>query len=178
MESLKPLQEITVADERNLYFVVTNASALAKRLSLDGIHEIVAGITLHAGVPEQIRSHFSQAQNLAVYSWFHYPFNVTSQLLGFISVEFALIDRFGSDDGFKNLIKRAVREGLVTDGGFAMTAHREPSVISYVETLIDVMPSLRNSIAHGTPMLHNSSISSLRICADFINQLYVAPNDG
>jgi hypothetical protein len=172
MEVLKPLSELTDPDQRNLYFVVTDSSSAARRLSLQEIHGIASSVTLHEGVPEAVRSHFSQAQNLAVYSWFHYPFNVTSQLLAFISVEFALRHRFKSDDSFKNLIARAVNEGLIRGSGFAITANRDEALEPYVETLVKVMPTLRNKVAHGSSMLHNNSLSSLRICAEFINQLF------
>lgn len=172
MEALKPLSELTDPDERNLYFVVTDRSGSARTLSLQGIHDVVSEIVLHDGVPEPVRSHFSQAQNLAVFSWFHYPFNVTSQLLAFVSVEFALRYRFECKDRFKNLIARAVREGLIKDSGFAVATQRDEALESYVETLVEVMPDLRNRVAHGSNMLHNNSLSSLRICADFINQLF------
>ena len=172
MEVLKPISELTAPDERNLYFVVTDSSGYSRKLSLQDIHDVVSEITLHDGVPDPVRSHFSQAQNLAVYSWFHYPFNVTSQLLAFISVEFALKHRFDSRDRFKNLIARAVREGLIHDTGFAIATNRDEALEPYVNTLIKVMPDLRNRVAHGSSMLHNSSLSSLRICADFINQLF------
>jgi hypothetical protein len=174
METLKPLSEVTEPDARNLYFVVTELSGAARRLSLKDIHDIVSGITLHPGVPEAIRSHFSQAQNLSIYSWFHYPFNVTSQFLAFVSVEFALKHRLQSRASFKTLIRTAVESGLIKDHGFTIAAHREQATEPYVQTLIEVMPSLRNQLAHGTNMLHNNSISSLRICADFINQLFPA----
>ncbi len=172
MESLKPLLEITEPDIRNTYFVVTNTSARAQKLPLAGIHEVANDISLIATVPEDIRSHFTQAQNLAVYSWFHYPFNVTAQFMAFVSVEFALKSRFNSDATFKHLIRRAVDEGLIKDEGFAIADHRSLSKTSYVETLVDVMPKLRNELAHGSTMLHNNSLASLRICADFINQLF------
>ena len=178
MESLKPLAELTVPDERNLYFVVTEGSAGARRLCQEDIYAVVSEIALHAGVPESIRSHFSQAQNLAVYSWFHYPFHVTAQLLAFISVEFALKHRLNSQAPFKRLITTAVEKGLIKDHGFAIAAHRENATEPYVQTLIEVMPWLRNRLAHGASMLHNNSVSSLRICADFINQLYASPSDG
>lgn len=42
----------------------------------------------------------------------------------------------------------------------------------YVEVLIETMPSLRNDLAHGSPILHNQALSSIQICADFINQLF------
>lgn len=172
MESLKPLQEITEPDVRNTYFVVRDTSALARKLTLSDIHEVASEIVLLEVVPEHIRSHFAQAQNLAVYSWFHYPFNVTAQFMAFVSVEFALKHRFKSKASFKHLIRRAVDEQLVRDEGFSIARHRVASETKYVETLVEVMPKLRNALAHGSSMLHNNSLSSLRICAEFINQLY------
>lgn len=175
METLKPLANVTNVDVRNTYFVVTSADTFARKLTLEEIHSIVASITLHEGVPEGIRSHFAQAQNLAIYSWFYYPFNVTAQFMGFVSVELALKQRLNSKASFKHLIRKAVDGGLINDNGFAIAVHREPSSVSYVETLAEVMPDLRNRLAHGSSMLHNNSLSSLRICADFINQLFVQP---
>ena len=167
MEELKPLSEITAPDVRNTYFVVRDG-----KLSLEAIHQAVHAITLSEYVPEDIRTHFSQAQNLAVYSWFHYPFNVTAQFMGFVTVEFALKKRLESKANFKDLIVMAAKRGLIKDEGFAIANLRESAEKSYVETLSETMPSLRNRIAHGSNMLHNNSISSLQICADFINQLY------
>lgn len=172
MESLKQLSELTEPDIRNLYFVVTDEASWARRLTLEDIHKEVSAIVLSESVPADIRSHFAQAQNLATYSWFHYPFNVTAQFMGFISVELALKQRFGKRDSFKNLIRKAVEGGLIQDEGFAISRHREVSSRRYVETLIEVMPDLRNELAHGSSMLHNNSVASLRICADFINQLF------
>jgi hypothetical protein len=177
MESLKPLQEITEPDVRNTYFVVTEASAKARKLTLADIHEVAHEIVLRETVPEDIRSHFAQAQNLAVYSWFYYPFNVTAQFMAFVSVEYALKQRLKSKGTFKHLIRKAVDEGLIRDEGFAIARHRKNSETKYVETLVEVMPALRNDLAHGSSMLHNNSLSSLRICADFINQLF-AERDG
>lgn len=172
MESLKPLPEVTEPDVRNTYFVVTDAAAQIRKLALSDLHEVANDIVLYEDVPEHIRSHFAQAQNLAVYSWFYYPFNVTAQFMAFVSVEFALRHRLNSKATFKHLIRKAVDEGLVKDEGFAIAKHRSPSEPKYVETLVEVMPALRNTLAHGSSMLHNNSLSSLRICAEFINQLY------
>lgn len=176
MEELKKFHEIQKPDERNLYFAVMDGKSVARRLSLEDIHEHVSSITLHEGVPENIRSHFAQAQNLAVYSWFHYQFNVTAQLMGFVSVEFALKQKSGSKAKFKHLIEKAISEGWIADDGFAITKLRENPEGSYVEVLANVMPKLRNDLAHGTNMLHNNALSSLRICAEFINQLFDEPS--
>lgn len=173
MESLKPINEVTEPDVRNTYFVVRDATTETRKLTLADIHEAAGQIVLHNGVPEHIRNHFAQAQNLTVYSWFFYPFNVTAQFMAFVTVEFALKHRLNSTASFTHLIRRAVGEGLIRDEGFAIARHGLPSEQKYVETLAEVMPKLRNELAHGSNMLHNNSLSSLRICAEFINQLYV-----
>ena len=173
METLKKLENVAAPDKRNLYFVVKDSENNVTQLSLEHIHSIVDSIQLHEGVPEEIRSHFSQAQNLAIYSWFHYPFHVTAQFMGFVTVEFALKDKTGKKSNFKNLIKEAVDQGWIKDEGFSVSKIRkEPKDTSYVEILIELMPKLRNELAHGSSMIHNDSSSSLLICAEFINQLY------
>ena len=178
METLKDRHQLELPDQRNLYFVVDESGGKARRLSLDDIHSEVSRIQLHDGVPECIRSHFAQAQNLAVYSWYYYPFNVTSQFMGFVSVEFALKQKTDKKANFKNLIQEAVEKGWIVDEGFTIARHREGTFEkSYVETLIEVMPKLRNDLAHGSGMLHNNCVASLLICAEFINQLFERPND-
>jgi hypothetical protein len=172
MESLKSSVEVCEPDPRNLYFAVIDGEGIARRMALEDIYKHVSSITLHEGVPEDIRSHFAQAQNLALYSWFYYPFNVTAQLMGFVSVEFALKRKSGSKANLRSLIDKAIAEGWIRDDGFAIAKLRENPEGSYVEVLSDVIPHLRNSLAHGSTMLHNNALSSLRICAEFINQLF------
>jgi len=173
MEVLKPINELDSPDERNLYFTVHEEGCEARKLTLNDIYNEVESIRLHSGVPEDIRSHFSQAQNLAVYSWHHYPFNVTSQFMAFVSVELALKIKSGKKSNFKHLIKLAVENKWIADEGFTIARHREgKQQKSYVETLIEVMPNLRNRLAHGSNMLHNNCISSLLTCSEFINQLF------
>jgi hypothetical protein len=172
MEQLKPSAIFTEPDIRNTYPVLIYATSQYRKLTFEEFYADVAAISLIDSVPDSIRSHFSQAQNLAAYSWFHFPFNVTAQFLGFVSVEFALKLRFKSDASFKHLIKKAVAEGLVIDTGFTVAANRDPSIDSYVDVLIDVLPNLRNKLAHGSDMLHRNGVQSLRTCAEFINQLF------
>jgi hypothetical protein len=175
METLKNFAEITEPDERNRHFDVVDGKGVARKLTLQDIHQSVSSISLHDSVPEDIRSHFAQAQNLAVYSWFQYQFNVTAQLMGFVTVEYALKRKTGTKANFKRLIEQAIAEGWIQDDGFSIAKLRENPEGSYVEVLARVMPSLRNDLAHGTEMLHNNALSSLRICAEFINQLFDLP---
>lgn len=173
---LKPLNQVTEPDRRNCYYVVERADGKVGPLSLEDLHLWASRITLEPCVPEPVREHFAQAQNLAVYSWFYFPFNVTAQLLAFASVELALRFRLqpkAKAPKFKTMIRQAVRLGLIKDEGFMVAQGRnyetEPP---YVEVLIETMPSLRNDLAHGSPILHNQALSSIQICADFINQLF------
>jgi len=122
MEELKKLEEILEPDERQKHFAVINWETGEHRpLTIEDIHQSAASIKLHDGVPEEIRSHFATAQNLLVYSWFFYPFNVTAEFLAFVTLEHALRKRFNpkKQTSFRDLVRRAVREGLVRDEGFS-----------------------------------------------------------
>ena len=166
-----------------------------RKLELKDVYEIAANIRLHDGVPEVIRDHFSTARNLLLYSWFYYPFNVTAEFLAFVTLEFALKERFDLKNGygkrkeasFKRLVEKAVKEGLVRDVGFSHIRNQSESpndhsgyeigissrpVKSYVETLVESLPFLRNELAHGRSMLHMDGAFSVRLCAEFINQLF------
>lgn len=175
---LKALNQVTEPDRRNSYYVVERTDGKVGPLSLEDLHRWASRMTLRASVPEQVREHFAQAQNLAIYSWFYYPFNVTAQFLAFASVELALRLRLqpkAKTPKFKTMIRQAVRLGLIKDEGFMVAQGRnyetEPR---YVDVLIETMPSLRNDLAHGSSMLHNQALSSIQTCADFINQLFTA----
>ena len=191
MEELKKFEEVTLPDERQKAFAVVNWESGTKRpLMLQDIYRNVSEIKLHDGIPEVVRTHFAAAQNLLVYSWFFYPFNVTAQFLAYVTVEFALKERFKPQKktSFRDLVKLAIEQGLVKDEGFSHIRERSEldeyieqevgigaqDIKSYTETLIDTMPYLRNELAHGSPMLHPNGTSLVRICAEFINQLFPA----
>ena len=171
MEELKPLSALTSPDVRQPSFSVFDRELrIFRPFTLDDLYTRVSQIELHAGVPEAVRSHFATALNLVAYSWYFYPFNVTAQFMGYVSVESALRARYPGKQAasFKRLVERAVREGLVEDRGFSH--YREPELDqlppelrslmvepppnAYAEALIESLPHLRNSLAHGTSMLH------------------------
>ncbi|MFQ5715371.1 MAG: hypothetical protein ACE5GU_15210 [Candidatus Scalinduaceae bacterium] len=187
MEKLKLLDELCEPDERQKLFVVFNSETGDKRSrKLEDVYAEAKSIKLHSGVPEEIRSHFNTARNLLVYSWFFYPFNVTAQLLAFISVEFALKEKTcETDASFKKLLKLAVKKKWINEKGFSHIKvnddiSKENHLIekdnteahNYCDALVEAMPKLRNALAHGNDMLHNRGYLSVRICADFINQLF------
>ena len=191
MDRLKPLSELAEQDRR------------WDDRPIETLYELAASSALHESVPEVIRSHFATAQNLLAYSWFHYPFNVTAQFLAYVSVEAALKHRYPNlksqrrpkeAAGFKELVAHAVREGDVVDSGFAHVRWRNElrerelaaglpwaaavdteRIRPYVEVLVNTLPGLRNAFAHGEYMLHDQGAGSVRICAEFINQLFSTP---
>lgn len=178
MESLKPIDQVLEGDVRHTYF---------GQYSVEVFHSQASAANLSEAVPHSIRNHFATAQNLLVYSWFFYPFQMTAQLHAYASVEFALRTRFDippKQGKFKDMLARAVKEGLVRDGGFDLYPVRLGQnysipngedvrvVSSYAEVLVEVIPKLRNELAHGSTMLFNGVGGTLRICADIINQLF------
>jgi len=196
MESLKPLMEVNEPDVRQKYFVALDLTdGTTRPFTLEDFHRHAASIELHAGVPEKIRSHFETARNLILYSWFFYPFNVTAELAAYTTVEFALRTKLNDRKSpYKALLKQAVDGGLIKDQGFSVPVRKatairehneglpadfqipEPTLLrDYADTLAHTIPYLRNQLAHGTTMLHNHGASTVRICAELINQLFPLP---
>ncbi|MCG8069369.1 MAG: hypothetical protein JAY84_16080 [Candidatus Thiodiazotropha taylori] len=104
MEVLKELDRITEADERQQHFaVVDNQTGEYRRLTLEDVYRQTESIQLHNPVPDKVKSHFSTAKNLLVYSWYHYPFNVTAQFLAFVTVEMALKRKKPGQSPFRKL---------------------------------------------------------------------------
>lgn len=69
MEEFKLLSSLTNPDERNLFWVAIEPSAGTSRsLTLDDIYDSVSEISLDDIVPEDIKSQFNVAKNVAVYT--------------------------------------------------------------------------------------------------------------
>ena len=197
MEALKKLEEICQPDVRQSYFVRLEASGTFRHNTLEDFHRAADGIRLHESVPENIRSLFETARNLIVYSWFYYPFNVTAELCAYTTVEYALRIKAGDTRGrmtFHRLLEKAVAENWIRDEGFSHVKRKHenlreynaglppefrwpetPLGQDYCKRMIEAMRQLRNSLAHGKNSLHNHGVTTVRLCADFINQLFEKP---
>ena len=180
MEKLKKLEEIHSPDTRNIYWVVINLETdKHRKLCLEDIYKMVESIQLHKNVPDDIKSQFNIARNLAIYSWFSYSFHQISDLKAFSTLEYALRKIYrGQKGSFKNLIAKAVSDNLIKDLGFSHINNpsKDNNCQEYSKRLPKLMPKLRNDLAHGSNTLDNTSIMNLRICADFINQLFKRRN--
>ena len=198
MESLKKFDEICQADPRQDFFCIINYfDGSTRKRTLEDFLKRAEKIQLHKGVPEEIRSHFETARNLIIYSWFYYPFNVTAELCAYTSVEYALKIKSGGSkkESFKNLLRKAVKQKWICDEGFSHVKRRRENARAYNENLppefqtpqtemldqycqnlVESLPFLRNSLAHGSSMLHEQGAFTVQICADLINQLFPKTN--
>lgn len=168
MEELKSLSSLTSVDERHLLL----GQLTGNSWNIADLHAEVSAITLHEGVPEVLRNQFNVVRNMALYQYFYYGLAPEVQLKTYTIIEYAL--RLRAEDrrtGFKALLHRAVAERWVSDAGF----RHLPSVDSgnpYCAKLVEILPSLRNSAAHGSNQLSPHCVGHLEKCADFVNQLF------
>ncbi len=177
MENFKDIENVLSHDIRSSYFGGSIDPGTHQRVPrpLDQLHSDIERIQITSTAPEEIQSNFNIAKNLALYSWYCYPFHQIAEMKAYTTVERALKFKFNDFDNksFRWLIKKAVYDGYIKDSGFThIDVPCEEGTIEYSLTLIDTMPNLRNTIAHGDLMLHPWSVSTLSICSNFINQLY------
>ena len=174
MEEFKSLENLLSPDERNTFWsVLDEESGEMRSISLEEIYQSISHVSLDAVVPEDVRSQFNVAKNLAAYSWYCYPFHQVCEMKAYSTVEYALKQRLEHHWPFPKLIKKSISWGLIKDIGFChLKKPLDESSTEYSKSLIEIMPGLRNGLAHGGTTLHPGSISTLRFCADFINQLY------
>ena len=198
MEKLKDIDDVCQPDIRQKYLVILDKEeGQARYIELRDYHKAASRIPLHDGVPEDVRNHFATAQNLLVYSWFYYPFNVSAQLQALASVEFALKIKAGlrfapngRPPGLKQLLEKAIKENWISDDNFSEIRQMKEQasgtlsfntiegklVENYTETLKESLPKLRNMLAHGDSILHGQGATWVWICAELINQLF-EPSD-
>lgn len=194
----RDLEHVKTPDPRYVSRTVLDPKVGVRAMTLEDHWRDVEAFALHEGVPRSIRVHFDTARNLMLYSWLVYRFHPVAELHAFSSVEYALNRRAGTaphriGPGFKRLLQRAVSEGWIHDDGFRhyrqIAARREeavpeeaevlgmeevvrPKVQSYVETLVETLPFLRNELAHGSAHLAPSGKRTLALCCDLIDQVF------
>jgi len=159
MERLKRLEDICRPDERYLNRADIDLSTGAEtRTTIESIYVLVEEIELGAGVPDEVRSHFEIARNLAVYSWFVYSFNVVAGMQALASLEMAVRKK-----------TNATKNNNFYDQLDRVFPGRE---LAPTLTLRKGITKLRNDLAHGSSTMHGQGVSTLCFCADLINELY------
>jgi hypothetical protein len=196
METLKEFDELCQPDIRQSFMAVLEfnekVGTISRPLTAKDIYGDAASIKLHSGVPDDIRSSFEVAKNLLAYSWFYYPFSYTARLQALTSAEFALRVKSGKKgSGLSSLLKQAIKEQWISDKGFSLPKRRystneafsdadkelnSEESSKYCRILLETLPILRNSQAHGGSGLDSGS-SMVRTCAELINQLFIDPGE-
>lgn len=171
MEEFKSLEELTEMDEKHRLMGAVCGSVP----SLEGMHKYLAQEVLNDEVPDVIKGQFNVAKNMALYSYYFYALAPEVHLKTYTVIEHALRLKINPKKRmmFKALINHAVSQRWVKDSGFRHI--EKPSADNkWCKSMVDVMPSLRNSKAHGSSMLVGDCLHHISSCTDFLNQLFPA----
>lgn len=169
MEKFKKLEEIGLKDTKHgLVHALTGQS-----YELKALHECLNQIELKASAPDEIKSQFNVARNMALYTYFFYALAPEVHLKTFTVMEYALRIRSGAskEKPFKQILRQAVSEGWIRDSGFQHLEKPDKNNL-YSKNLVDILPDMRNRLAHGSNMLDPSCLGHIQKCCDFVNQLF------
>jgi hypothetical protein len=95
-DHLRPPDGVHDPDPRTGGLVILGPTGFRARTIHDQ-HDAVASITLHDGVPEDIKIQFETSRNLFLYAWFVYRFYPVVRIHAYACLEFALRERFGDE---------------------------------------------------------------------------------
>ncbi len=199
METLKQIDDIQKADERNLCWV---SMTTGESVTIEDRYAEIASIHMNSTAPEEVRSYFVTIQNVCVYAWFSYDFYALVVFLTFTLIEMALKLRFprkGQDRRtLKPLLREAIKQKLIKEKAFThikvirqqqaenLIMHRKFQTMmrsrlpknDYLAILLESLPKLRNSFAHPSGhAIHfpDEATFLLRFAAEFVNQLFPMP---
>lgn len=162
MEKLKPLEEVCQPDVRYRNRVdLEHSTGRITDTTVESIYRLIEPIQLGDKVPDEVRSHFEIARNLALYSWFVYSFNVVAAMQAYSSLEMALKRKAGKE---RISLKKSLAQ---TFKGRQLSSGLGPPV-----DVSDAIAYLRNDLAHGNSTMHGQGVDHLRLCAELINELF------
>jgi len=198
-DNFRELNALTLPDIRQSMFVVVNEKTGTHRpTDVADIHKGLCSLSLSSKVPDDIRVHFDTARNLLLYSWFVYRFMQIAERQAYASAEMALRMKLPPDPKKKcrmlrDLLQDAVAMGIIRAEGFTHfreivserndlrmslpseirnSALPEPDAAAYLANLVEMLPALRNGLAHGNTRLDHHVWFTMNITCDLINQLY------
>lgn len=158
MERLKKLEEVCQPDERNRNRSdLDHSTGVVTPTTIESIYAVVESVQLNDNVPDEVRSHFEIARNLALYSWFVYSFNVVAVMQALASLEMAVRDKTTNKDmSFYQRLNKVFKNRQL-GGGLS---------------LAKALSKLRNDLAHGSATIHGQGLEYLSLCSELINELY------
>ena len=169
MEELKSLEELTKMDEKHRLM----GGICGSVPDLEGMHKYLSNEILNSAVPDEIKSQFNVAKNMALYSYFFYALAPEVHLKTYTIIEYALRLKANSTKRLmlKSLVKLAIKENWIADAGFRHIKNPSPDN-KWCKSMVKTIPSLRNSQAHGSNKLVGDCLHHISVCADFVNQLF------
>lgn len=169
MEEFIRFEEINFPDERHALIDQITGT----RLTLESLYEALEKIKLIEEVPLEIKSQFNVTKNLAIYTWHSYSLDPIVQLKTYILIEHALKVKFGKYTWpLPKMIKKAINRGWLKDSGFSHVVEDPSDPAKYVREMIEILPALRNMAAHGSDDLHQKAVGHIKICSEWINQIF------
>lgn len=175
MQKLKQLNELGEPDVVNTLWVRPDGT----KLTIKEYYGWAEQITLHEGVPENVRSQFNVALNVWIYSWYVYAFHQVAEMKAFSVAELALKEKLNNPrlKGFRNHLNEAIDQGFFSKDAFIYSNGRQNRMPEeeYIGTLPDFLCGFRNRHAHEGTSLHPGSLQIIGTCADIINQLFKTP---
>jgi hypothetical protein len=174
---LKSVDTLADCDPRFRDMVIVPASGHKRPLQMSDLHSLVAPISLSADVPDEIRHEFDTARNAFVYSWYVYEFATLAEIRCFAALELALRRRLDPSSanttkspGLSRLLKTATESGLLRREDFQMPS---PAGSGEMACSLDLLPMLRNHIAHGNiQLLPQATPNNMQLCAEVIEAIY------
>jgi hypothetical protein len=202
-EQFKAYGDIFKPDFFSDLLVKCNPDGRREKFTIEDWYDEVSVIKLNSTVPKVIQEQYGVAKNVLLYSWYSYRMRMVAWSYSLSVLENALRERFNKTSGHKSsglrkLLQRALRQGILNDGGFQMTKYKEVVTSErregdtiyteterigisesereeskkYIEDLCEAIPNLRNSLAHGNHMLISDTITPMYVTAEIINMLF------
>jgi hypothetical protein len=159
--------------------VVDPATLVARPMSIEDMHHLIQPLSLAASVPQDVREQFDKARHAFVYSWFSYDLATLAEQQAYSVVEMALRMRYEADSEngrdrlmLANLLKVAQERQWLLREDFEVPSF---SGIGGNLCLLDLLPRLRNELAHGsTRLMPYGSLDMIRLCFEIISNLFPA----
>ena len=192
IDRLKPLAEVLYRDESWRVF---------GNRSLEQHHGLVAGYSLHCGVPSTVIQHFENAKNTWLYAFFSYRLVHVALVQLHVAGEAAVKERAKcagintKGKTLNDLLNLALERRWLLDVNFEVTADRAKNEAEHLETLsfmgierepfvgplheqdyakglVAAFRNIRNALAHGEVILKPNVSWEFLAVRDLINQLF------
>jgi len=198
-EIFKNREDIFKVAGQNESWLILQEDGSTRQKNFDDWYEQVSEIGLVTCVPSRIRFYFDTTKNALLYSWFSYEMMPMVELFSYTLVEKSLRMIYECEEcpgvSFAMLLKRAIEDERLNDSGFhvpkntvieKMSLENDELIIErflrtheelelsqkYIKPICELLPKVRNKLAHGNGGLHPAAWLTLKINSEIINMLF------